>query len=269
MGIPLLRGREFTDQDTGDKNVKRGVVVNAAMARQYWGTLDVMGKRISMSLDEKGQRQWHEVIGVIADAREVNLRDAPTPTYFLSMLQGGTGAMHVLVRTHTDPEALATTISRQIWAAYPDQPVTHLMTMTQNISQSVGNERLRSVLLVVFAGIGFALALVGVYGVVSYSVSRRVQEIGIRMALGAAPRDVLRMVIGQGLLPVALGVVLGVFASIGLTRLVASQLYGVQPTDFGTFVAAIGLILGVALLACWIPARRAMRVDPIVALRYE
>jgi putative ABC transport system permease protein len=108
-----------------------------------------------------------------------------------------------------------------------------------------------------------------VYGVISYSVSRRVQEIGIRMALGAAPLDVLRMVIGQGLLPVALGVVLGVFASIGLTRLVASQLYGVTPTDPATFVGAMGLLLAVALLACWIPARRAMRVDPIVALRYE
>jgi predicted permease len=269
LRIPLLRGREFTDQDTGGKSVKRGVVVNAAMAREYWGTLDVVGERISMSRDEKNERVWNEVIGVVADAREVNLRDAPSPTYFLSMLQGGTGSVHVLVRTHTDPEELAATITRQIWTAYPEQPVTHVMTMAQNISQSVGSERLRSVLLVVFAGIGFALALVGVYGVISYSVARRVQEIGIRMALGAAPRDVLQMVIGQGLLPVGLGVVLGVFASIGLTRLVASQLYGVKPTDPASFVGATALLLAVALLACWIPARRAMRVDPIVALRYE
>lgn len=269
MGIPLLQGREFTDHDTGGVQAQRVIVVNSAMAREYWGTLDVLGKRISLSKDDQGKRRWNEVIGVVADAREVSLRDVPSPTYFLSMLQGGTGSMHVLVRTHGDPEALAGTLSRQIWAAYPNQPITHVMTMTQNISQAVGSERLRSVLLVVFAAIGFALALVGVYGVISYSVARRVPEIGIRMALGAAPRDVLRMVIGQGLLPVLLGVTIGAVASFGLTRLVASQLYGVKPTDPATFIGATALILVVAVLACCIPARRAMRVDPIVALRYE
>ena len=264
LGIPMLRGREFSDADSGD--AAKGVLVNASMAREYWGTLDVLGKRISVAQDK---RDWQDVIGVVADAQEVALREKPSPTYFLSLLQGGTGSLHFLVRTHTDPQALAATISRQIWAAYPDQPVTHLMTMSQNISESVGNERLRSVLLVVFAGIGFALALVGVYGVISYSVSRRIQEIGIRMALGASPRDVLRMVIGQGLLPVALGVAIGAAAAVALTRLVASQLYGVKPTDPATFLGATAVILAVALLACWLPARRAMRVDPIVALRYE
>ncbi len=185
------------------------------------------------------------------------------------MLQGGTGSLHLLVRTHTDPDALATTISRQIWAAYPDQPVTHIMTMSRNISESLGNERLRSVLLTLFAGIGFALALVGVYGVVSYSVARRVQEIGIRMALGAAPLDVLRMVIRQGLLPVALGILLGAAGAFGLARVIASQLYGVKPSDPATFLGATALVLFVASLASCIPARRAMRVDPMVALRYE
>ena len=265
MGIPMLRGREFSEADAGEAS--KGVIVNASMAREYWGTLDVLGKRLSVSQDDKGQRSWSQVIGVVADAHEVNLREKPSPTYFLSMLQGGNGSMHVLVRTHTDPDALAGTISRQIWAAYPDQPVTHLMTMTRTMSESVGNERLRSVLLVVFAGIGFALALVGVYGVISYSVARRIQEIGIRMALGAAPRDVLRMVIGQGLLPVAVGVAIGAAAAFGLTRLVVSQLYGVKPTDPATFLGATALILAVALLACWLPARRAMRVDPMIALR--
>jgi predicted permease len=267
MGIPILRGREFTERDSGD--AKESVIVNASMAREYWGTLDVLGKRLSASIDDKGKPSWNEVIGVVADDREVDLRGEPSPTYFFPLLQGGTGSIHILVRTHTDPDALATTISRQIWSAFPDQPVTHLMTMARNISESLGNERLRSVLLIVFAGIGFALALVGVYGVISYSVARRVQEIGIRMALGAAPADVLRMVIGQGLWPVALGVALGAAAAFGLTRLVASQLYGILPTDPATFLAAAALVLIVALLACCIPARRAMRVDPIVALRYE
>jgi len=269
MGIPILRGREFTDRDSGIATAQRVVLVNAAMAREYWGTLDVLGKRISMSTDDKGKAVWNEVVGVVADAREVNLRGGPSPTYFLSMLQGGTGSLHLLVRTHTDPDALATTISRQIWAAYPDQPVTHIMTMSRNISESLGNERLRSVLLTLFAGIGFALALVGVYGVVSYSVARRVQEIGIRMALGAAPMDVLRMVIRQGLLPVAFGILLGAAGAFGLARVIASQLYGVKPTDPATFLGATALVLFVASLASCIPARRAMHVDPMVALRYE
>jgi predicted permease len=267
LGIPVLRGREFTDRDV--QGAQRTVVVNAAMAREYWGTLDVLGRRISMSTDDKGGREWNIVVGVVADAREVNVRNAPSPTYFLSMLQGGDGGIHLLVRTQIDPSALATTITREIWTAYPDQPVTHLETMSQNISQSLGDERLRSVLLTVFAGIGFALALVGVYGVISYSVARRIQEIGIRMALGAAPFDVFRMVIGRGLAPVAIGVALGAAAAFGLTRFVASELYGVQPTDPATYASAAALVLFVALLACWIPARRASRVDPIVALRYE
>ncbi len=267
MGIPVVRGREFTERDSGDTQAV--VLVNAAMAREYWGTLDVIGKHISTSKDDKGKQVWNEVVGVVADAREISVRKKPSPAYFLSLLQGGTGSIHLLVRSHTDPDSLATAISRGLWASYTDQPITHLMTMSRSISESVGNERLRSILLLVFAGIGFALALVGVYGVISYSVARRVQEIGIRMALGASPPNVLLMVLRQGLLPVALGVGLGAAAAFGLGRVIASQLYGVQPTDPATFLGAAALVLVVACLACCIPARRAMRVDPMIALRYE
>jgi predicted permease len=267
LGIPLVRGREFTERDSGDAQAV--VLVNEAMAREYWGTIEVLGKRISMSTDDKGQPVWDEVVGVVANAREIDLRDVPSPVYFLSILQGGNGSVHLLVRTLTDPEALEATISQQIWSAYPDQPITHVATMSRTISKSIGNERLRSILLVVFAGIGFSPALVGLYGVISYSVARRVQEIGIRMALGASPPSVLVMILRHGLVPVALGIVFGALAAFGLGRVIASQLYGVKPTDTATFLGATALVLIVACLACLIPARRAMRVDPMVALRYE
>jgi putative ABC transport system permease protein len=266
LGIPLVRGREFTDRDANE--TQRVVMVNEAMAREYWGTLDVLGKRISVST-EKGKPIWNEVVGVVADAREVAVRANPSPVYFLPLLQGGNGEIHLIVRTLTDPDALASTISREIWASYPDQPVTHLMTMSRNISESIGDERLRSILLVVFAGIGFALALVGVYGVISYSVARRIQEIGIRMALGASPANVLRMVIRQGLIPIAIGIILGAASAFALARVIASQLYGVKPNDPATFFSATALVLVVACAACFIPACRAMRVDPMVALRYQ
>ena len=267
LGIPLLRGREFTDHDTED--TARVVIVNEVMARQYWGSLDVLGKRISVSTDEKGKPVWNEVVGVVPEVRDIVLRSGDSPAYFLSLLQGGTGSIHLLVRTRTDPDALATTISRQIWSALPDQPITHLETMSRRISESVGDERLRSILLFTFAAIGFALALVGVYGVISYAVARRFQEIGIRMALGAFPSDVLRLVLAQGLLPVIAGVLAGGAVALALARILANQLYGVQPTDPATFLAAAALVLIVAFLACLIPARRATRIDPMIALRYE
>lgn len=267
LGIPLVRGREFTYRDRADTAAV--VLVNEAMARTYWGTLDVLGRRISVSTDGKGKPLWNEVVGVVADAREINLRSRGSPVYFLSLLQGGTGSIHLLVRTLTDPQALSGAISHQIWSSYPDQPVTHIMTMTRTISESVGDERLRSILLIIFAGIGFALALVGVYGVISYSVARRVPEIGIRMTLGAAPADVLRMTLRQGLWPVVFGILFGAAGAFGFTRVIASQLYGVQPADPATFLGSAALLLFVAALACSIPARRAARVDPLVALRYE
>lgn len=174
-----------------------------------------------------------------------------------------------MVRTLADPDTLGRTISREIWAAFPEQPVTDLATISRTISKSVGDERMRSTLLVMFAGIGFALALIGAYGVVSYSVARRIPEIGIRMALGATPEEVLRMVLRQGIVLAATGVAIGAAGAFALTRVIESQLYGVRAAEPKTFVLAAVVMLGVACLACCIPAKRAMRVDPMVALHYE
>jgi len=267
LGMPVLRGREFTDRDA--EKAPAVVIVNETMARTYWGTVEVLGKRISISEDEKKKPIWNEVVGVVADAREVRIGREPGPEYYLPLLQSGTGTYELFVRTANDPQPLAGAITHTLWALYPDQPITRVMTMTRIISESVGDQRLRSVLLLVFAGIGFALALVGAYGVISYSVGRRVQEIGIRMALGARPAEVMQMVLRQGLLLVATGIAVGAAGAFALTRVIASQLYSVRPTDPPTFLGAAALVLLVACAACFIPARRAARVDPLIALRYE
>jgi putative ABC transport system permease protein len=239
------------------------------MAQKYWGTLDVVGKRISVSTDEKGNPEWNEIVGVVANVRDLNIQEQAQPEYFLGLFQWGVGSHHLVVRTRTSPEALADTISRQVWSSFPDQPLTHVMTLTRTIADSVGDQRLHATLLGIFAALGLVVALLGVYGVVSYSVARRTQEIGIRMALGAARRDVLRMVLRQGLTLVAIGAAIGTAGALGATRVIASELYGVTPTDPWTFSASIALMLLVGCAACWIPARRATRVDPILALRYE
>jgi predicted permease len=267
LGVPIVRGRDFTEHDA--HGAPRVAIVNETLAHQYWGTLDALGKRIAIGQGADGKPVWNEVIGVVRDTRDVRIDSKSAPEYFLSMFQGGSGGMHLLVRTAADPDALSNTISRQIWSAFPDQPITHLTTLSRIISESVGDQRLRTVLLVVFAGIGFALALVGVYGVISYSVSRRIQEIGVRIALGASRNNILRMILRQGFLLVILGVAIGAAGAYALARVIASQFYGVKATDPATFLAAAAAVLLVATLACIIPARRAMRVDPMVALRYE
>ena len=267
LGISLVRGREFAEQD--QQGAQKVVMVNEAMARKYWGTLDIVGKRMSVSTDGKGTPQWNEIVGVVANARDVEIQDEAMPEFYLALFQWGVGSHHLIVRTQANPDALAGTISRQIWAGYPDQPVRHVMTLTETIAESVGDQRMHTVLLGVFAGVGLMLALLGVYGVVSYSVARRTQEIGVRMALGAARADVLRMVLRQGLTLVACGAVIGAVAALGAVRVIASELYGVKSSDPRTFSGGAALILIVGCLACWTPARRAMRVDPIVALRYE
>lgn len=187
----------------------------------------------------------------------------------MSLFQYGAGSHHIMVRTSGDPEALAGPVTHAIWSVLPEQPITHVVPLTQTIARSVGQPRVRVVLLGLFAGIGLALALLGIYGVVSYTVIRRTREIGIRVALGAQRGTVLRMVLWQGLALGAVGVVIGTAGGMALSKIIAAQLFELKATDPATYVGAALLMIAVACLACYIPARRAMRVDPIVALRYE
>ena len=267
LGVPLVRGREFEERDsTGTQKV---MLVNESMAKKFWGSVDVVGKRMSISKDAKGNPEWNEIVGVVADIRDLDVQSEPAPEYYPALFQWGVGSQHLIVRTQVNPDAMADTISRRIWAGFPDQPLTNVTTLTRTIADSVGDQRMHMSLLGVFAGIGLALALIGVYGVVSYSVARRTKEFGVRMALGAGWAEVLRMVLWQGLRLVALGSAIGVLGALAATRVIASELYGVTPSDPWTFAGAVMLILVVGSLACWIPARRATRVDPLEALRYE
>jgi predicted permease len=267
LGIALLRGREFDERDT--LGAPKVILVNEAMARKFWGTLDVVGKRLSFSKDEKNHPAWNEIVGVVANVRDLDIQSEADPEYFPALYQSSVDSHHLMVRTRGNPNALVDTISRRIWARYPEQPLTSVTTVARTVAESVGDQRMHTALLAIFAGVGLALALLGVYGVVSYAMERQTREIGVRMALGAGRSEVLRMVIWRGLILVAAGAAIGAVGALGAVRAIASELYGVRPGDPWTFCGGVVLILLVGSLACYIPARRAMRVDPVVALRYE
>jgi putative ABC transport system permease protein len=224
---------------------------------------------MSISFDEKHNPIWNEIVGVVADTRDVSLDSKPSPEFYLSLFQYGVGTHHLLVRTAGDPEALGGAVTHAVWSVLPEQPITHVFPLSQVISRSVGQPKMRAILLGLFAGIGLALALLGVYGVVSYTVIRRTREIGIRVALGAQRTNVLRMVLWQGLALGVLGVIIGTAGGMALAKVIATQLFELKATDPATYVGAALLMIGVACAACYIPARRAMKVDPIVALRHE
>ncbi len=267
LGLAVLRGREFNEQDTLSSSPV--AIVNERMARKYWGTLEVLGKRFTSSKNKKGDAVWSEVVGVVTDAREFQVRDEPVPEYFLPLYQGDGKASNLLVRTTRDPEAMAGTIAKRIWSAYPDLAVTHIMTIRTTIEKSVGSEKLHAVLLGVFAGTGLLMALAGAYGVIAYAVERRTQEIGIRMALGARREDVLLLVGRHAFAPVLVGMAMGIPAALFAQRAIAGELYGVKATDPLTFAIVALLMVLIAGIGSYVPALRAMRVDPMVALRHE
>jgi putative ABC transport system permease protein len=263
MSIPLMRGRAFTEQDT--KESQGVVIVNEQLAARFWPGEDAVGKRLTLSF-EKSPR---EVVGVVGDIKQTSLNASASPGVYLPYQQFPYPGMTFVVRTQADAASITSAVRREVQAIDANVPVSNIRTMEQVIATSVSQSRFSMLLLGLFAAVALLLAMVGIYGVLAYSVSERVHEIGVRIALGAQSKDILRLVVGHGMVLTLIGVAAGIAGAFVLTRLMSSLIYGVSATDPLTFaVVSLGLAEG-ALLACYIPARRATRVDPIEALRYE
>ena len=266
MGIRVLRGRSFADSDTSESAPV--AIINETLARRIWPGEDPIGKRLKQGRPGS-DTPWREVIGVINDIKLNGVENENSmQTYLLYAQEPGTG-LGLVLRTHDNPLAVAASVEQAIHSIDKDLPVYRIRTMDQVLSDSLAQRRLTLVLLASFAALALVLAAVGIYGVISYAVRQRTHELGIRIALGAQARDVLRLILAQGLKLALLGIALGLAVSWALTRFLESLLFGVRPTDPLTFVVIAAALLCVAMLACWVPARRATKVDPMVALRQE
>ena len=282
MQIPLRKGRFFSNADArlalplirwyeqqpfpehfSEPQAAPAVIINETMARLYFPNEDPLGKRLRVILSP-----WMTVVGVVGDVHHTGLNAPPSPEIYLLQTQEPQSSMAVMARTSGDPLQLAAAARGQVNAIDKDLPVT-VTTMDQIFSESVAGQRFNTSLLGIFGAVALALAMIGVFGVINYSVAQRTHEIGIRIALGAQRGDVFRLVVGQGLVLALIGIGLGAVGAFGLTRLIAGLLFGVSPTDGPTFVMVSLIVTAVAFLACYLPARRATRVDPLVALRYE
>ncbi|HXU39696.1 MAG TPA: ABC transporter permease [Blastocatellia bacterium] len=264
MKIPLLEGRYFTDRDT-----REGLpvaIIDEALALRYFPGEDPLGKRLEF---QPGKPIWREVVGVVGSIRHKGLDIDFHENLYYPHAQVSNSTMFVAVRTNSDPLSMVAAVRGAVKAVDKDQPVYKIMTMDQLLSDSLSQRRLSVMLMGVFAAAAMVLAAVGLYGVISYSVAQRTHEIGIRMALGASPSDIFKTTVGQGMLLTLAGLGLGLAGAFALTRVMAGLLFGVTATDPATFAAVTLLLAGVALGACFVPARRATKVDPMIALRYE
>jgi len=267
MSIPYLKGRSFTEQDR--ENTTSVTIINEALASRYWPNQDPLGKRLGFVEEESGKQVWREIVGVVGNVRHKALEIEAMPEAYFPYKQSPGNFMSLVVRTASDPVSMVPSIRSQVLSIDKDQPVSDVMTMEQRVAKSVASRRFVMLLLGSFSVLALGLAAVGIYGVMAYLVIQRTQEIGVRMALGAQKRDVLRLVVGKGMGLAIIGIGIGLIASLVLTRLMRSLLFEVTPTDWLTFVIVSVVLLTLALLACYIPARRATKVDPLVALRYE
>jgi putative ABC transport system permease protein len=269
MEIPLQRGRVFDSRDTAE--TPPVIIVNRRLAEQFWPGEDPTGKRLKIGPADS-QNPWATVAGVVGDVRQSGFYGDQNFELYVPYAQerrGFVAPRDLVVRTSGDAASLAGVVRQAVWSVDKDQPISNVRTMDHVLATAVSRERFQMLLLALFATLALVLACVGLYGVISYAVVQRTHEIGVRMALGAQPRDVLRLVINQGMLLTFIGLVIGMAGAFAVTRVMTELLFGVTATDRLTFFA-VPIVLGViALLACYIPARRATKVDPLVALRYE
>lgn len=276
MRLPLIRGRYISDSDNaGAPGV---VIVNERAARQYWPSQDPVGHHIAFDEGKTSSPTWLRIIGVVKDAKQGDWADVPDAEVYLAAFQNsgfmGEGGAHMayltlVVRTSRDPAKLTSTVKNTVWSIDHDLPISSVLTMDGVVAEANAQPRFEMLLLGVFALVALIMAAVGIYGVMSYSISRRTHEIGIRISLGASRKDVFHLVVRQGMALALVGSAAGIVGALFLTRLMTTLLYGVPPTDLLTFVVVPLLLMVVALLANYLPARRAMRVDPVVALRHE
>ena len=268
LRTPLVRGRMFTE---GDRETQpRVAVVNETFARRHFGSEEALGRRIDFRIDsDVTEPQWRQIVGVVGDIRHHGLVREPVAEVYLPFAQEPLFIIGLAVRTSGEPAAMAGALRQAIWKVDKDQPVSYVLPLREMAAETTALHRTSTLTLLAFTGIALALAALGLYGVLSYAVSQRSHEIGIRVAMGASRRDILAMVVRQGLRLSAAGLVVGLAASLALTRLLSSLLFGVSPYDVPTLAIVVAVLLATALLASLIPALRATRVDPLVALRYE
>jgi putative ABC transport system permease protein len=269
MGIPIVKGRDFDDRDKhGSTPV---VIVSETFARQIFPNEDPIGKRIKPGISsiENERSMMREIVGVVGDVHNQDLSTAPKPAYYVPQTQVPFNQLVAVVKTNAEPHSMISAVTKDVAAMDADVPLFGIKSMEEYLSASVAAPRFNTTLLSIFAGVALVLTIVGLYGVMSYSVVQRTNEIGIRLALGAQSRDVLIMIIKQGSKLIVLGLVIGLAVAFAATRVISSLLFGVTTKDPFTFVAAAVLLAIVALLACYVPAWRATKVDPLEALRYE
>ena len=263
MSIPIVEGRDFNPQDReGSPGV---VVVNEELARRYFPGQSAIGKRLRMGSDSP----YREIVGMARTAKYRNLREQPLPFIYLPFAQEYQSRMALVVRSAGDPASLIPVLRNELHTLNKDVPVFAVHTMAEHIGVQLAADRMIAVLLSILGGAALLLAAIGIYGVMGYVVSQRTHEIGIRIALGAERSDILRLIVGQGLRLIITGAALGLALALALTRVLKNLLFGISATDPLTFGVIAIVLIAVALLACYLPARRATKVDPLVALRYE